>query len=148
TPPVLSAEAAKRLDAIDQMASSPSRSGRDVRVESLRLLHSKEVEDFIKRDGFGVRRIPTPSVRYLSLPPGPSIPFDAVSYKESDLDGEAGVTLPATEKAEADRRSVLPSLESLERLHQFGEGIFLTRDSFGLIKDKKNVAGFEPHQFR
>jgi hypothetical protein len=146
--PTLSAEAAKRLDDADESAKRMASStwGRNVRTESLKLLHSKEVEDFIKRDGFGERRIPTPSLRYLNLPPGPSIPFENVSYKPSDVDGEKRVQLADSESTE--RRAPLPALQSLLNYHDFNERNFASPQSYGLIKDKKNVAGFEPHQFR
>ena len=142
--PALSAEAQKRLAEQDQINNHP---WGNLRLSSLKKLHSAEVEEFIKRDGNGLERFPRASVRTLHLPPAPSLPFGQVSYEESMLKSEGAVTLPNTGGA-SEGPGRLPSLPTLLILHDTGRQSFVDPDSFGLVADRKNVAGFEPHQFR
>src|SRR4051812_20917834 len=55
--PELTPEARKRLDALEQ-AETPRRWGH-LRVEALKKLHSQEADQFVKREGFGLERMPT-----------------------------------------------------------------------------------------
>src|SRR5262249_30454137 len=148
TKPKLSAEAAKSLELVEKAYGfSGDNWGGNVRVESLRLLHSKEVEEFIRRDGNGIRRLPSPAPRYLFLPTPPSFPFTPVSYSEPTVAREAKVALPKKgHQLTGELR--LPPEEMLSQLHWFGRHSFLDSGSLGYVKDRKNVAGFQSHQFR
>jgi hypothetical protein len=146
---VLPAETNQRLEQIERSFSprlgwgSPG----NLRVESLKLLHSKEVHDFVNRDGFGEKRMPSPQPSFLELHPAPTIPFGAVSYDETTIANEPKVAL--SEKAEGPvAESRMPSVDRLSDLHRTGIFNFLLPDSLGYVKDRDNVAGFEPHQFR
>jgi hypothetical protein len=145
--PSLSAEAQQRLEAADQAFSRPARwGGGNVRAESLQKLHSSEVAQFIARDGFGNERLPTPSPRYLELPPAPSIPFGSVSYKESTIEQDPRVSLPAQGPPSGTLR--LLSTEAASMVHELGQASFLSAASFGYAKSRDGVAGFRPHEFR
>ena len=45
------------------------------------------------------------------------------------------------------RRIALPSQQALSKLHTNGEALFLTPQSFGYVKSKREVAGFQEHGF-
>jgi hypothetical protein len=139
----LGEEAAKRLERIENQLS-----GTDPRVESLKKLHSREVEDFISRDGFGLgRMMPGPSTHYLDLPTAQPISFPVISGSPAGPGKEAKAALPKTVSGTAGG-SVLPSLEQLTTFHVGGQLNFLDHSSFGYVKDREHVAGFQPHQFR
>src|SRR5262249_49072916 len=119
----------------------------DVRRESLKKLHSDEVEDFIKRDGFGVERIPRPSPRYLELAQAPTFPLARVSYPDSALEGYPRAALPAAGRGVvADQR--LPSLEGLINLNYLSNYSFLEPGSLGYARKPREAAGFDAHKFR
>jgi hypothetical protein len=117
------------------------------RRESLKLLHSAEVEEFIKREGFGeMRRPPPTSRRYLDLA-SPTFRLARVSYPDSALEGDPQTTL--SEKGfglVGDNRQ--PSRRSLLGLHDWSDFSFLAPESFGLVESRGRVAGFDPHKFR
>src|SRR5262249_38044758 len=69
----LTEAAAKRL--ADMEKTLEGRGRWDVRTKSLKMLHSNEVEQFIRRDGFGVERVPSPAPQYLELPAADPIPL-------------------------------------------------------------------------
>lgn len=145
--PALPREAAERLEQAERAYSPDRRWGGNVRVESLKMLHSKEVNDFVKRDGFGVERIPRPAPSYLDLPPAPTIPFGTVSYSEGTIAGEPRVAL-AEKQGGPGSEARLPAVETLTRFHSVGLFSFLNPGSLGYVKDRDQVAGFQAHQFR
>jgi hypothetical protein len=144
-PPALSADAKKRLETEDRGA----RTGLwgNLRLQALQKLHSREAADFVKREGFGLDRMPRTSPRYLELPGAPTIPQGKVGYDEAVLQDDPRTTLPKT-GAGMVGPARLPSVETLAQLHDNGRYSFLLPDSFGLVKTRKEVSGFEPHQFR
>jgi hypothetical protein len=144
-PPVLSPEATKTL-VETELAYKGGRFG-DVRRESLKKLHSAEVEDFIKRDGFGLSRLPTPSPRFLELAKAPTFPFGSVGYPDSALAGDPPVTLPE-KGAGLVGEAKMPSREGLANLHSLSRYSFLQSGSLGYVRKHQEVAGFEPHAFR
>jgi hypothetical protein len=117
-----------------------------IRVQSLQKLHSAEVEEFVKREGFGLERMPKPGPQYLELPDAPSQPFAAPLAAE--YRGGAKVTLP--EKGDGPSAAGLryPSVGSVGQFHATSIFWFAGTDSFGLVRDRDHVAGFRPHQFR
>jgi hypothetical protein len=145
--PTLTPESAKRLDQTEKKAGNFFRDG--LRTESLKALHSNEAEEFIKRDGFGRGRMPEfrPMTRFLTLPSAPTIPTDNVSYNVSEIADDPQAKLPPTGKGITGPNQ-MPSLESLTTVHGNGENSFLSQGSFGLVKSRTEVSGFEPHQFR
>jgi hypothetical protein len=147
TKPKLSAEAVKSLEQLEQTYGTSGLWGGALRVESLKKLHSNEVEKFIAREGFGRERMPSPSPYFLSLPTPPPYPFTQVSYSESMVEGEPKVALPKKGNQPTGELR-LPPEELLSALHGQGRLSFLNPSSFGYIKDRKNIAGFQSHQFR
>jgi hypothetical protein len=138
--PPLSADALNRLDAADKPRAPL---GQDMRRKTLQILHSDEAQKFIDREGFGLARMPRPSLIYLELPPAPTIPFDKPSEAIN----------PDREPREALRAGKLggrmPSLDLLGSFHQLGgRENFASAGSFGYVKDREHVAGFQSHQFR
>jgi hypothetical protein len=109
-------------------------------------LHSAEVEEFVKREGFGLDRMPKPTPSYLELPDAPSQPFAAPLAAE--YRGGPKVTLP--EKGDAPTAAGLryPAAGSVGQFHTSSIFLFAGTDSLGLVRDRDHVAGFRPHQFR
>jgi hypothetical protein len=142
--PELSADASKRLEAME--------GGNSLRAESLKQLHSDQVERFIAREGFGVSRMPMPSPEFLELPSAPPIPFTASGARV--VPPPPG---PAVALARGDGPRVagpdgtdlrMPSLLQLDAFHFAGQNDFVSRYSLGYLKDRDHVAGFQSHQFR
>jgi hypothetical protein len=120
------------------------------RLEALKSLHSKEAQEFVKRDGSGVIRAPIirpAETRDLFLPVAPTISPDNVSYDASEIADDPQAKLPAKGEGHVGP-SRMPSVESLMGIHTYGEYSFLSREGFGFVKNRNQVAGFEPHQFR
>jgi hypothetical protein len=143
-PPRLRSEAAKRLEDAEKTLEQMSKY--DVRAKSLALLHSDEAEKFIQRNGFGVERLPKPSVRALELPPAPTVSF-AAPKEPLDPANEKKVSLPKADRG-AGGAAQMPSLELLGTFHLRGEMNFLNLTGFGYVQDREHVAGFQAHQFR
>jgi hypothetical protein len=144
--PKLGAEAAKRLAESEKWSEQGKRW--NVRVLSLGQLHSAEVAEFVKREGFGVGRmaLPSPAPVHLDLPDGPSQRFAAPLPAE--YWGGPKATLP--EKGDGPSAAGLgfPGLASVGQFHANSIAWFATPDSLGLVRDRDHVAGFRPHQFR
>ncbi len=143
--PRLNGEAAKLLD--DTEKSLDQQPKWDMRRKTLELLHSDQAEAFIRRDGFGLSRMPSPSVIYLELPPAPTISF-AKPKEAADPATEAKATLPAKRTGPATGEGRMPSLEMLGLFHHYGQLNFLNFPGLGYVKDREHVAGFQAHQFR
>jgi hypothetical protein len=142
--PRMTGDTARRLENFEKTLGQSPRW--DMRRKTLEILHSNQAEEFVKRDGFGLSRMPTPSLISLELPPAPTIPF-AVPKESTNLDTESKVVLPLTAKEfTADKR--LPSLDALGTWHVNGEWNFLNPNGFGFMKDREHVSGFQSHQFR
>jgi hypothetical protein len=142
--PQLGAEAKTRLTAAEQYLDQTRRW--NLRVQSLQKLHSAEVEDFVKREGFGLERMPKPSPQFLELADGPSQPFPAPLAAE--YRGGPKGSLP--EKGDAPTATGLrfPALAPVGQFHANNLLWFAGPESFGLVRDRDHVAGFRPHQFR
>ncbi|VTU01852.1 Putative uncharacterized protein OS=Rhodopirellula baltica (strain SH1) GN=RB12558 PE=4 SV=1 [Gemmataceae bacterium] len=109
------------------------------RASALAELHQVEVRKFVTNPGFGFRRmIIRPSQHTLD---------DPGDWSEGDR-GEA-VTLPKDGTfftASADKKGpTLPSEAAMARFHTSAAYGFSRPDSWGLVKSKKEVAGFQPH---
>jgi hypothetical protein len=144
----LSKEATEKLKQADQQYDALKSSRRHflaLRMKSLQALHSAEAEAFVKREGNGLDRMPSPSVRHLDLAVAPTIPFESVSYPEGSVLGESRVTLP--DKGTGPVAAGEPSLQLLSVLHDAGRYQFTNPDSLGYVKNRERVAGFVAHQF-
>jgi hypothetical protein len=129
--PTTTDETMKRLTAYEK--AMEARRQWNLRTRSLQMLHSDKVQAFVSRQGFGVRRMPDPAPEFLELAAPPTLPFAESSEAAPLKEGEK-VTPPGT--------------QLLSNLHDFGRNDFLDPAGFGYVKDRKNVAGFQPHAFR
>src|SRR5262245_59227249 len=150
--PRLTGEAAKRLEDTEKALEQFPKW--DMRRKTLELLHSDQAEQFIRRDGFGLSRMPKPSVSYLELPPAPTIPlarpleFAKLEDVAPPSEGETAARLSRSGKGAVAWEMLMPSQEQLGYFHRNGAMDFLNLSGFGYIKDREHVAGFQPHQFR
>jgi hypothetical protein len=117
-----------------------------VRDLSLKLLHSDQVEKFVKSEGFGVGRAP-PSVYW--LPPSEDPGRLKLSEIPASAEGDGpSVELPDQESDERVRGDWSPSKEALLRFSERTEDDFADSLTLGYVKSLDKVAGFEPHAFR
>ncbi len=110
------------------------------RTRALASLHQLEVEKFVTNPGFGnMRLVYRLADREAEAPPA--------DWSEGDR-GEA-VDLPKTGgffNAGRDKTGpTLPSVFALAGFHTSTAHEFARPDSWGLVKDKRQVAGFRPH---
>src|SRR5205823_3851235 len=108
---------------------------RSYRADSLRILHEERVKLFVNSPGFGAVRMNRPSERYLTLRlREPVLQPSPLAYAPES----AGETPPEPKVWVG---------EGLYSLHQFAILDFAYPDGFGFFKDRRHVAGFQPHQF-
>ncbi|MCH7726548.1 MAG: hypothetical protein IH991_08735 [Planctomycetes bacterium] len=146
--PVLTAASVKRLQDREQRVNPKSKryfSFTQVRGESLRLLHEEQVQDFVKREGFGLSRMPQPSPSQLRLLPLPSVPLASAEISTSI--GEIPVRLPKTSANRAASAVSMPTEDMLALFHTYSQDKFLDPRGFGYVKDRDHVAGFSAHAF-
>jgi hypothetical protein len=150
--PELPEEAAKRLQSVEQSYGGQHWWG-NPRGESLKQLHSAEVEKFISREGFGLDRMPMPGPEYLELAEAQPIPFTAsgaLPLAEKSIGPK--IALARGEEAGPAHLmkagALMPSLAQLDSFHLRGQLDFISSGSLGYIKDRTHVAGFQAHQFR
>ncbi len=146
-PPFLTPNAVKALDTAEKVYQIHPFT--TVRRESLKKLHSTEVNDFIQSEGFGFSRMPLfkASPRYLELARSPTFPLGSVSYPDKALANDPAVTLPEKGNGVVGTAR-LPSREGLAELHHQSEYSFLDPGSLGYVRKPREVAGFDPHTFR
>lgn len=143
TAPKLSEAVAKQLE--DQEKSGGRVWRWDKRVESLRMLHTDEVEKFVTREGFGRTRAPEPSLHYFQLPKSVPLPLATLPALTPE---QVGVETALPKTAVAGAAGHMPSVEQVTALHRGSQLDFLNPDYFGHIKNREQVTGFQPHQFR
>ena len=109
------------------------------RVQALSALHQVEVRKFVTNPGFGMSR----------LPPRRDVTTEPPTSGWSEADRGEPVSLPAAGSfftAGPDKRG--PTLPSVFALAGFNAAVaheFARPDSWGLVKDRAEVAGFRPH---
>lgn len=111
------------------------------RIRALAALHQVEVKKFVTNPGFGKSRL----IAWRVSDPNEAPPAD---WSESDL-GEP-VTLPKTGSffTAGSQEPTLPSLLALAGFHSSTAHAFSWPDSWGLVKDRTQVAGFRPHRLQ
>jgi len=113
------------------------------RAQALATLHKLEVQKFVTNPGFGLRRMVNREFLHREEQP----PKD---WSEGDR-GEV-VTLPKHgtffSPNEDKKGPTLPSTFALTFFHADATHEFTRPDSWGLLKDKKQVAGFLPHTLK
>lgn len=142
--PVLKEDATKHLEALE-VAGQIRPYGNSMRTLALSMLHSKEVERFITREGFGLMRLPQPSVRHLELVDAEPVryPLYLLETTQSQTTDLARWSAPGEQNPWK-----LPARDLLFGFHLAGQLDFAGPASMGLAKDRDHVAGFKPHQFR
>jgi len=121
--------------------------GMNVRALSLKQLHGDSVEEFITSPGFGESRMPStvPGPAALASVQLKSLPLPSAEIDPPSDDPAASLALRGT--IAPVKIGVLPALDRLESLHQFGIRSFLSPLRFGYVKDRDHVAGFDSHGF-
>jgi hypothetical protein len=103
----------------------------------LRQVHSRQYERFIRANGFGVSRMPRPSVEYLSRPPLRDIPFDAPSTDDAE-----------TEHWPSQGYQMADASDQIDGLHDVSRFDFLDNKSLGVtLETVEQVVGFVEHGF-
>jgi hypothetical protein len=145
--PKLAAESRRRLDELDERYGGKTYG--TVRSESLRLLHSNQVEKFMKSEGFGMSRMVTIklSPQHLPYPEPEALPLAAASADDLGDDPVATITLPERGVMEDGGGAWTPSREILTTFHNAGEQVFASPWSLGWVKDRDHVTGFVSHGF-
>jgi hypothetical protein len=140
----LSEAAANRLDALEieiEGVGYLPHLYRTIRVRQLEELHEDAVQVFGRRAGFGVGRMAEFTAWLL----------DAGESKEPT--SLQPVSRPGSAWSSASLQLKPPSAKDtdwqtdLSALHEAGVVDFVYPDRFGFIKDRRHVAGFEPHRF-
>lgn len=115
---------------------------REVRAEALEALHSDSANKFLTEPGFGISRMPRKSPwLYLPRNRGQIVLnteyHSAVEFaNESPI--ELGVKLVGSE-------TKMPDQDSMSELHLIVAAQFASDDQNGFVKDRDQIAGFEPH---
>ncbi len=131
---VLSLESAMKLRQFEQSIAQETESwGRESRLQKL---HEGSVEEFVKREGFGaVRMLEGYGAGILAGRQG-----NAGNNKTSIPQPSSHVSAPAKDKP-----SGAPA--ALAKFHFRSVLHFANPVGFGFMKDRRHVAGFQPHQF-
>jgi hypothetical protein len=145
--PKLADESRRKLDDLEKHYSRKL-SG-TVRADSLRLLHSAQVERFKKSEGFGISRMvrPEPAPQHLEYREPDAIPLAATSVADYVASPVATVVLPERGILEETGGAWTPSRDMLSSFHSQDQQIFASPWSLGWVKDRDQVAGFVPHGF-
>jgi hypothetical protein len=147
-PPSVSPQVERRLAARERPTGRrrpPELTELGIRAESLKQLHSDEVEKFVSRPGFGLSRNLRPDPEYLPLVRLPPRPL--ASAEIDPPSAELPVSLPIKTPLAPAGPAALPALDRLESLHEIGLLSFLSSMRFGYVKDREHVAGFGSHGF-
>lgn len=144
--PTLSEEAAKHLEALE-VSGQPRPFFRSMRTRGLEMVHSDQVEKFISREGFGLSRLPQPSVRNLELADTEAVRFPRYLLDSTD-DNDSDFRLITKSSPEQASPWNLPARDLLFGYHLNGQLDFAGPLGLGLVRDRDHVAGFKSHQFR
>lgn len=120
--------------------------GGEVRAESLQMLHTMELDEFVSKSGFGISRMPKVGVQtveaYVSKPVAPDT-ATPLSAEELNL---VARPLPPGDKT-SEEMPLMPTLKDVAWVHNQHHYTFATPFNFGWVKSLSQVAGFEPHAF-
>lgn len=136
---VLTAASEKHLDDLETRIEEDQGKGMtSLRLRRLETLHENTVEIFVNRPGFGVTRMITPEavLRYGERPEE-VIPQPAAASALTWSSGELDVASPSRTP---------PDLEGTWDLHRDSFVDFVNPKGFGFFKDRRHVAGFQPHR--
>lgn len=150
TQPRLSVEAEKHLKQ-EEDPDSRFTFASGIRAYSLEMLHTMEREEFIKRSGFGVSRMPNPGAESIEIEDDGPIPFATVAPPSAEEMNQPPQPLPTAQATKADEpaRSVLswlPTREDAANLHDSNRRFFANYWSYGWVQSVDRVAGFDPHK--
>ena len=143
--PELNEEAMKHLETLE--VSGSGRWGAGTRTRALEMLHSEQVERFISREGFGLSRLPQPTVQSLELANADPVRYPRYLLESTENDKAEFVSPPRPNSSDANPWK-LPARDFLLNYHLVGQLDFVGPLGLGLVRDRDHVAGFKPHQFR
>jgi hypothetical protein len=126
----------RRLDGLDEQVREESRRA-SFRTYSLKLLHSGTVWNFVNSPGFGQTRMHRPDATSLA----------AVSPRNSPVPQPVPRSQPAESAAPAQPRESTADEKGLKTMHVNSVVDFANPTGFGLITDRRHVAGFDSHAF-
>src|SRR5262249_17458005 len=136
-PPTLAEPALKRLNLVEARVDEKSRGGvrHRWRQQSLVTIHEDTLHAFVNSPGFGVSRMPRVSEASLSYglrqdPPVPNPGKQELTWSPGQWE-DGGAT----------------DAGGLHELHQKSVLDFVYPEGFGVVKDRRNVYGFNAHQF-
>ena len=112
---------------------------------ALRRIHEGYVNRFINSPGFGVARIIRPKEYMLRPREAEPIPLPTPEYEDPSLEGELLAASPAA--ALKLSPGGVPAEDVLGEMHLDGLVDFANPEDFGYVKDRDQVAGFQPHRF-
>jgi hypothetical protein len=109
------------------------------RTTLLKGLHERTIDDFVNSPGFGVARMPPRPSRQV---------LNEELRKEEPAIPQPGSPLPLDVSPGQLEASPVPGGEGpLRGLHEDSILDFVHLRGFGYVKDRRHVAGFQPHQF-
>ncbi len=138
----LAAATSKQLDRFEELIEAAGTEGWEKqRLDGLRQLHEEAVETFLNQQGFGYARMPRTVSEWVlkaglrEEPPVPQpAPRSTDPWTDRALQAAPGKSEPK------------PDPEWLG-MHLKGAADFVHPKGFGYFKDRRHVAGFQPHQF-
>jgi hypothetical protein len=116
-----------------------------MRHRMLLVLHESNVHDFAIARGFGVSRMGSVRRGWIELPESEPIPLPSPIIDEP-YEPDLGTAPPLA--ADFHNEAPSPSRDSLTSIHNFGLRDFLDPETMGYVKERRQVAGFQSHQFR
>lgn len=143
-PPILTADASRRLDQLDQMVPAKT-----VRAESLQMLHSLKVEEFISKSGVGISRLPRPGFHSVEPYVSEPIKLDAsmeISSAEADLTPSDRLREdPGSAAPAVPHLHLMPSRQEIGSFHENNAVSFALPQNFGYVESRDRTAGFVLH---
>ncbi len=115
---------------------------RGVRAEALEALHSDSANKFITEPGFGISRMPRPSPWFYLPRNRGQLVLNTEYYSAIEFAKEPSIKLGAKL---ADSEAKMPEQDSMSDLHLIVVAQFASDDQNGLVLDRDQIAGFEPH---
>jgi hypothetical protein len=136
--------------AIDQLLASEQAISNEVessgREAMLRKLHEGTVEEFVRREGMGVLRMVGSWADFVLANDYQNDDGTWVVRNKTAIP-QPDVVPPTWNERDEWNESIGNDSSSFVSLHHSNTLHFVNPNGFGTIKDRQNVAGFQPHQF-
>jgi hypothetical protein len=112
---------------------------RGIRTMLLDRLHQSTVTRFVESPGFGLARSIRPSPEWLTQ--------EEQAWREPPVDNPGKQVPVEGSPGDLEKESFTGDRTPLDKLHVDSVVKFVFPDGFGLVKDRRNVAGFLSHRF-